>query len=236
MAAKSDRIDDALRALRSARPPPLSARVEGMLGSLLPARTASPARGVAVVFAASLAIAALHVASNGPRPDAARLPLAWVVLVALAWAGGFLAVLAATMLPRRGSVLPDPARVVVASLLGPVAMIALGATAGGAESPAAATWGGELRQSVICLFTALEIGAVPFVGAAFAMRRALPIETRAVGAALGAAGGALGALALHFRCVVGGALHVGTAHGGAALAGALLGALVLPRALGSRGE
>jgi hypothetical protein len=207
-----------------------------MLRSLLPARTASPARSVVAIVTASLAIAALHVASSGPRADASLVPRPWLVLVALAWGIGFLSVLAVTMVPRRGSMLPDPVRVAVASLLGPVAMIALGATVGGAQPHAAVAWGGELRQSALCLFSALEIGAVPFVGAALVLRRALPIETRAVGAALGAAGGALGALALHFRCGVGGALHVGVAHGGAALVGAVVGALVLSRVLGARGR
>jgi hypothetical protein len=225
------RLDDALRALGGAAAPPLSARAEGMLCSLRPARTRSRTRSLVAVAAGSIAFAALHVAANGARADASRLPGAWPVLVALGWGVGFLAVLTATIMPRYGSMLPDPVRVLVASLLGPVAMIAIGATVGGAESAAMRTWEGELRQSAICLFTALEVGAAPFVGAAFVMRRALPIETRAIGAALGAAGGALGALALHFRCSAGGALHVGVAHGGAALVGALLGSALLPRLL-----
>jgi len=48
-----------------------------------------------------------------------------------------------------------------------------------------------------------------------------------VAAALGAAGGALGGLTLHFICGFGGGLHVGLAHAGAVVLGAGIGALVL---------
>jgi hypothetical protein len=150
------------------------------------------------------------------------------VAVGLAWGAGFLACLLAAMIPARGSMLPDPVRATTAMLLGPIATIAFGITIAGSGAGPLTTSGGELRHGFACLFTALETAAIPFIGGALALRHVLPIDSRAVGAALGAAGGALGALALHLRCDSGG-VHVVLAHGGAATVGALLGGAILPR-------
>jgi hypothetical protein len=205
-----------------------------MLRSLRPVTTSSPLRAVTALAAASFALASLHVVSAGWRADLARVPPSYLAVVAVAWGSSFLALLALTIVPRRGAMLPDPSRVFFVNVVGPIALVALGATWGRGPAPPMASWGGQLQQGAVCLFTGLEVAAVPFIGAALALRRTLPIETRALGAALGAAGGALGALALHFRCGVGGALHVGLAHGGTALVGALIGGAVLPRVVSSR--
>jgi hypothetical protein len=232
MDPSANRLEEALQAMSAVSPPPLSPPTEALLRALTPVRTASPAKPFAATAAASLAIAVAHVVAIGTRADLPRLPVRWVVLVAFGWGAGFFAVLAATMVPKRGSMLPDPVRVAILTRVGVLGMIALGASVGGIASAPLATWDGQLRQGALCLFSATEVAVVPFIGAALGIHRTLPVDARAVGAALGAAGGALGALTLHFRCGVGGALHVGVAHGGAAIVCALIGGAVLPRVMG----
>ena len=232
MASQRNRADDALRAMgaTAAPPPPLAGRVEAILATLRPVSTSSPLRALAATTAASLVVAAAHVVVFGLRADFASLRPGRFLFVALVWAAGFSGMLALVMVPKRGRLLPDPWRIFGANVLGPLGLIAFGAASGGAPA-ALVTWAGHLHQDLVCLFTGLEIAVAPVLGAALAMRYALPVETRALGAALGAAGGALGALVLHFRCGFGGALHVGLAHGGTALVGAALGGTVLPHLL-----
>jgi hypothetical protein len=242
-----DRLDAALRGLDGGRAPALGARAEAMLRALSPVRPASRFKELAVVAGASLVMAAAGVLASGDAHDAAegagfslvprtlhvgaqvrQVSWAWLAAVGLGWSIGFVACLTAAMMPGRRSMLPDPLRATLAMLVGPAAMVAFGATLAGWGAGPLPSWQGELRHGLSCLFTGLETAAVPFLGGAFVLRNTLPIDTRAVGAALGAAGGALGALALHLRCGSGG-MHVAVAHGGAAVVGALLGGAILPR-------
>lgn len=237
-----NRFERALRGIDRGPVPPLSSRTEAMLRSLAPVRPASRLRPLLLVAASSLVLAALGIVASGdaqggpssvlPRTlrvdPRASAPLFWLVAVGLAWGAGFVVCLAAAIIPGRRSMLPDPVRTTIVVLIGPAAMVAFGAAIAGAGAGPLPSWAGEVRHGVACLFTGLETAAIPFIGGVLALRRALPIDPRAVGAALGAAGGALGALALHLRCPSGG-MHVAVAHGGAAVVGALLGGAILPR-------
>jgi hypothetical protein len=73
------------------------------------------------------------------------------------------------------------------------------------------------------------MSVIPFALGVLALRRApQPVDTRWIGAALGAASGTLSALMLHAHCWVGGVFHTAVAHAGHALIGAVLGALLVP--------
>ena len=237
-----NRLDNVLRGLDRGTVPPLSARAEAMLRALQPVPTASRLRALLLVAVSSLALVGLNGVVTGGTPDTAttsvpRRPYLdvlrdastpWRVAVGLAWGAAFLVCLVAAMIPARRSMLPDPLRASIAMLLGPTAMVAFGIVLAGWGAGPLPSWTGELRHGVACLLMGLETAAIPFIGGALALRRVLPIDPRSVGAALGAAGGALGALALHLRCGSGG-VHLVVAHGGAAVVGAVLGGAILPR-------
>jgi hypothetical protein len=222
-----------LRAATDVPPPPaaLLAELEGMK----PVRTRVPARTVAALGLLLAAIPVAALLAFGPRLDLAALPVAWVALVALAWAAGLAFTLLAAAWPPRGEVLPDTARAgrtalaVAAGLL----LLGLGATidAPGVTIVPERTWQAFAHSWWGCALFGVQAAVPTLIASALLLRRLFPIGATWAGAAVGAAGGAAAGLTLHFICPVGGGLHVGLAHGGGVVIGAALGLVVLPRFL-----
>jgi hypothetical protein len=213
-------------------PPPgpaLLAAIEGMK----PVPTRVPGRALAALLALGAAWAIGAVGLHGVRDDLPELPLLWVVGTALAWAAALTAVVVAVALPPKGEVLPDTARAGRVAVMATAGLLVLGlcvtADAPGETIMPKETFAGFgrawwhcARFSLESLIPVLALGALMF-------RRAFPIGSYKVAAALGAAGGAAGGLALHFICPVGGGLHVGLAHAGGVAIGAIAGMLILGR-------
>jgi hypothetical protein len=214
-------LDAVLRTMATASPPPPSAALEAVVRAPAPVRTRAPMRHIAALVALSIPLALLHAYANGLRTDLARVPLAWLVAVGLAWLLAFVAPIAAVMVPARASVIAEPSRVIGAAALVPAFVVVLGTTLAGSVSPAPT--GSGIGGIVACLISGLEVAAMPFAAAILALRHALPVDARAIGAALGGAGGALGGFALHLQCEAGGAMHTGFGHAGAAVVGAFAG-------------
>jgi len=78
----------------------------------------------------------------------------------------------------------------------------------------------------------VQVAAIVVILGLLFMRRVLPVGGRRVGLAVGAAGGALGGLALHFLCPIATPGHVLLSHVGAMLLSSLAGALVFQGLLG----
>ena len=81
-----------------------------------------------------------------------------------------------------------------------------------------------------CLELGLATALVPVLLGALFLRGALPVGSRWVAAALGAGGGSLGGLVLHFHCRIPDPLHTGVLHAGVVTVAALLAAALVPRA------
>ena len=144
--------------------------------------------------------------------------------MALAWAAGVVAPLVAALIPRRGEVLADGARAgrvaaVCASLLVLLGLVATVDAPGKTTIPES-----FVRGWWHCVTFGLKVAVPVLIASAVVLRRVHPVGSWRVGAALGAAGGALGGLTLHFICGYGGGLHVGLAHAGAVVLGAGVGA------------
>jgi hypothetical protein len=208
-----------------APPPPGPALLEAV-GGMRPVRPRVPLRTLLIVLAVGLVwpvVAVIH----RTRVDLPFLPLAWVVLMALAWAAGVVAPLVAALLPRRGEVLPDGARAGRVAALCASLLVLLGLVAT-VDAPGKTTIPLSFPEAWWhCASFALKIAAPVLIVSAVVLRRLHPVGSWRVAAALGAAGGALGGLTLHFICSYGGGLHVGLAHAGGVVLGAALGALVL---------
>jgi hypothetical protein len=213
-------------------PPPAQA-LEALVASMKAVRTRVPVRTLVSVAAAALVLpfGALWVLPL--RRDLSRLPAAWVVAMAVAWLAGFVAPLALAFLPRPGQVLPDSARAgrmaITAVLVLMVAALLLTADVPGRTIIPGSTWAEFSLRWWHCVSFSLKILVPLVVLGSVALRRAAVLGAGKLGAAVGAAGGALAGLTLHFICPYGGGLHVGLAHGGSVLIGACLGALLLPR-------
>jgi hypothetical protein len=209
------------------------------LADLRPVRTRAPGRTLLTVAIAA-SIFPLHAFLQFPlREDLSALPMAWFIPVALLWLGGFLLPLARALRPRRGQVLPDngaAGRAALAAALLLTAASLFTIDAPGHTIMPAASWAGFSDAFWHCVSFGLRILLPVLLAGTVALARVMVVGAPRLGAAIGAAGGALSGFVLHALCPVGGALHVVSAHAGAVLLGATLGALIFPavRALVAR--
>jgi hypothetical protein len=206
-------------------PPPGDALLAAV-GTMRPVRTRVPVRTLLLVLGVGL-VWPVAAVIHRTRADLPFLPLAWVIAMALAWVGGVMAPLVAALIPRRGEVLADGARAsrvaaVCASLLVLLGLVATVDAPGKTSYPASFVHGWWH-----CASFGLKIAAPVLIVSAVVLRRLHPVGSWRVAAALGAAGGALGGLTLHFICGYGGGLHVGLAHAGGVVLGGVIGAVVL---------
>jgi len=229
-----------LRVLQATIPAPgpsaeLLAAVEGMR----PVRPRVPLRSLLAVAAAAAVFPSVAMALYPLRRDLGALPRAWVIAVAALWLAGFLIPLTAALLPPSGQVLPNSARAGRTAVLVAITLVLVGllftVDAPGITVLPPATWTAFVHFWWHCVSFSLKVSIPAVVVAAVALRRLRIAGLARLGGAIGAAAGALSGLVLHGLCPIGGAAHVGLAHGGGVVIGALLGALWLPL-LTSRGQ
>jgi hypothetical protein len=203
--------------------PPPSAALLARLDGMRPVRTRRPWRQHLVVALVSLgALAALLLVPFRPRGDAASTT---VLLVAAVCALAFVAELWWALVPPRGQVLPlRPAagvRVALTWLVMLAALVAAGHDA--AADPSL------MPSARACLLVGTLTALVPAALCLVALRHAVDVGGWRLGAVVGGAAGALGALCLELHCANIHLVHVVVAHGGAALLPILVLAFVVRR-------
>lgn len=216
-----------------ALPPPLGAALEGELGKLTAVRPRRPLRDAAIILGTGLGFAGAMLAMMKVRRDLLELPLSWLLLMALAWLLGFVVPAWLVVVPPRGQVMARWRAAAVAAAASAVLFVACGFViqpSGPSSFPALKS----PLHGLGCLEIGLVAAIVPILLSAIAVRGAFPVGSRWAAAALGAAGGALGGLMLHFHCPVTDPVHVGGMHGGVVVVAALLSALLVPRATDAR--
>lgn len=226
------KVEESLSALatdETAAPPMGSALVRELAG-LRPATTRLPRREWAAVLGLSTFYGTGILAWMGVRDDLSRMPPAWLVGMGIAWLAGFLTVTWLVLVPPRGHVMPRWRRaaavaglvaaiLVTAGLLRPDALAATGTTYPATVATVAA-------RGHQCLRWGMTVAALPVLLTFLAIRGAVPVGCRWLGAAIGAAGGAFGGLTLHLHCPISEPFHVGLVHGGLVVVTAALAALV----------
>jgi len=224
---------NSLRLLQTAAPPvPPSSALLARVNDMRPVRTRVPLLTLVIVAVAAVVFPTVALAIYPLRRDLADLPPLWFGTMALVWLAGFIIPLTVAIIPRRGQVVPDGARArrtaVLVSLTLVLAGLLLTVDVPGVTILPATRWAefGHLWWHCISFGLKATIPAV-IVGAVL-MRRLISAHLAGLGAAIGAAAGALSGLVLHGLCPYGGAVHVGLAHGGGVVIGALLGMLWLP--------
>jgi hypothetical protein len=215
-----------------APPPPASAALRASIDAMKPVRTRVPLRTLLVVMAAACAYPVSAVAIYPLRQDLSALPAAWLIAVALVWLAGLSIPLALALLPGKRQVLPNAARAARVAVLAALTLVLTGllftVDAPGVTILPETRWAGFLPLWWHCVSFSLKATVPMLLVAAIALRRMTVVNLSYLGAAVGAAGGALSGLTLHGLCPYGGAAHVGLAHGGGVVIGAALGALWLP--------
>ncbi len=211
--------------------PPPSAALRQLVQTAGAVKLRRPLREAAALTGSAALIVALHTLINGVRPNLAAMPAPWFTSVAFGWAVAAVAGLLLPLLPARGSVLPDAARIAWAALVIPAGAVLL-ATALNVDDPPlsrAIPAAQQLVYSARCLLSGLYVAAIPWALASAMLRRAAPLASPAwAGAALGAGAGALGSLVLHLHCPLASPLHVLTGHAASVLVAAVVGAVALP--------
>jgi hypothetical protein len=227
-----DDFDGGLRPPGSFAPPPapspdLLEAVDGMK----PVRTRTRFGAFALVALLGLVWPVIALGHLPLRRDLEALPAWWVITAAALWGMSFVLSLAAALVPRRGDVLPAPGRAsrVSGTAMAVLLLFALVATA---QAPGFSARPEDLhftlfRSCVHCIRFVFEISAVFLLVGLLALRRLVPVGGPRVGLALGAAGGAMGGLVLHFICPIAGTAHVVLAHVGGMMLAAATGALLL---------
>jgi hypothetical protein len=210
---------------REEAPPPPSPALLDAVAKMKPVRTRVPWRALVIAIALFLAYGALF-PLHGVRSDMGFLPEWWVLAVGAVWLMGLIAPLSFAFLPRRGQVLPDGSRALFVSLITTSIILLVSAFLPGVTSHA------QQREFVDglghCLRFALPVAILPVAIGMMGVRRLAPVGSWRVGAAIGAAGGALSGLILHLLCPIASGLHVACAHGGAVILCAIAGALIAP--------
>jgi hypothetical protein len=220
---------------RDEPPPPPSEALRARVAKTTPVRTRVPMLTFLSVAALAVALAAFAFYGRPLRGDLSDQPRLPFVLVGLTWLIAFTASLAAALLPPPRQVLPDAARAgrtaVIAALV-----ILLACAVGTITVPTSIIPEPWWPRAWGCIAFELEVCAMTVVVTAVALWRVRPAGTWRIGAAVGAAGAALGGAVLHLLCPFSTRAHVAVAHAGAvtlcALLGAVLGGLAARRPSG----
>lgn len=229
---RPDRDSLGLVFLQNQVPPPVSPTLLASVRAMRPMRTRVPLRTLLAVAAAAFVFPLAALAAYPLRADLAALPAAWVFSVAGVWLAGFVFPLTYAIVPRRKQVLPDGARAGRAAVLACLTLLLMGllftVDAPGFTILPRTTWDGFVNLWWHCISFSLKVSLPTILVASFLLRWVAIANAWRLGAAIGAAAGSLSGLTLHGLCPYGGAAHVGLAHGGGVVIGAVLGALWLP--------
>ncbi len=216
-------------------PPPPSPDLLSAIQGMTPVHTRARFGALAAVALVGLVGPAFVLTHHVYRPDLGALPLGWVIAAAALWSAAFGFALTAALVPRRQDVLPSPGQ---ASRVGgaALALLFVFALVASAQVPGVSHRPEDehmtlLQSCVHCASFVLEIAAPILLVGLFMLRRLVPVGRARIGMALGAAGGGLGGLVLHFICPFAGTAHVVLGHVGGMILAAAAGAVLLPALL-----
>ena len=232
MSTPRSRLDDALRSLEKMSVPPPSRALMDLVRAAPAVPRRRPLRLFGVVLLVSLIVLALHIHSHDVRHDFSAISKPWFWTMTGAWFAAFVVPLVVALVPRRGAMFVSSRAAQLVALAIPILALAM-AVLFRIDAPPATRIPKTTTETLLyiewCLVTGLEMSAIPFaLGVLVLLRAPLSLQTRWVGAALGAANGALAGLMLHVHCWVGGGLHCGVSHAGQSVLGAVIGALLVP--------
>lgn len=226
----SDDVLATLGAQRLPEPPPLSAALEAELANLAPVAPRRPMRQLAAFVTISLVYAAALLAILTPRRDLGELPIGWIAGAGCAWLLGFALPCYFALVPRAGSMTPRRVWAIASAAVTSIAFVALG-LAMHPIMPSSKVYGWDhFARGHTCLELGVATAIMPVVIGAMFLRGALPVGSRWIAASLGAGGGCLGGLLLHFHCPIADGPHIGLMHGGVVVVAAALSATFVPRA------
>lgn len=209
-------------------PPPPSEKLAAMVAHGERVALRRPGGELALSLGLFSIWAALVCVALGLRADLSALPLVRYLAGGLAWCAVVAYALYIALAPAKGQVLPSwwAARRVAAFLPLGAATAALLLLVEAPNHTIQLGGAQALSKLVHCWSLGLGVALVPIAWTVLRSRARLLVGAAWIGATIGVAAGALGALVLHLVCPVGGALHLIVGHVGALVAGAVLGAVI----------
>ncbi len=220
---------DALAA-ETPSPPPISSLLEAELAQLAAVEPRRPLRQLGMFVIASLVYGGGLLAFLSLRADFGELPHAWLAGAGAAWFVGFGLAGYFALVPRAGTMTPRWRAAIAMTAVTSVAFVVLGLCVHPDGAHSMHYGMPRLLKGHGCLWLCLATALVPVILGAIFLRGAVPVFSRWVAAALGAAGGCLGGLLLHMHCRIADGPHIGFIHGGVVIVAALLAAALVPRA------
>lgn len=227
--SQRDQLDVLDRVQPAPPPPEIGAVLDAELARLAPVRPRRPVRDALLIVGSGAAVGGAFLAMMKIRRDLLELPPLWLAAMALGWLMGFVVPAYLALVPARGHVVGRWRAAAVSAAVAALLMVASSLVLQ-PSGPSSIPRVGEVWHQHGCLEVGLAAALVPVLLAAIAVRGAFPVGSRWAAGALGAAGGALGGLLLHFHCAVADPWHVGVIHGGVVLVAAAISALVVPAA------
>jgi hypothetical protein len=228
-------LDDRILGSANTPAPPPSPALLNAVGSMQPVRTRTRFGAFLAVAVIGLIGPAIAFWQRPLRRDLGGLPVAWVVIAAGVWSAAFAFSLFTALVPRRGDVLPAPGRASRAATMALAGLLVFTLFAsfeapGLSMSPAERNWT-FVDACLHCVGFTFKIALLFLVAGLVALRRLVPVGRPRIGLALGAAGGAMAGLTLHFLCPFAGTAHVVLSHVGGTAISAVAGAALVWLAL-----
>jgi len=184
------------------------------------------ARGRRVALLLATGWIAAQLAITGIRGDIARVPLGYALAFGVAPIVAGLLCLVAAVTPGRLGV---GARVALLAALAVAFPAIFGVASYVFSPPYSEAPLGVFANGVFCFNIAIAWTLLPLIAAGFALRQTFVSRAVWRSALVGAGAGLIVAATSMWRCPLSGAFHNAFSHGGAVVASALLGALVLSR-------
>jgi len=227
------KLDDALHALPRESAPPMSDALRELVTAAEPVHMRRPLRQWGVITATGLLTAAAMLAILGQRPDLSGLSVVYLAVLGVAWLVACIALAALALLPPRGSALLSWRRAGFAATAAILVFAVVGLlwteAVPGVSIRYPLSVANIARWAPICLSIGAGAAILPIILACAWLRRAIPFGAGWIGAAIGASGGCVGGLILHFHCNIAEPSHFGLVHAGGVLLASGLGALIVPR-------
>ncbi|CAN5506564.1 hypothetical protein BH11MYX1_BH11MYX1_18690 [soil metagenome] len=221
---------DALAAMPDPAAPPISALLEAELGSLAPVAARRPLRQLGLFVAASMGYVGLLFGVLSLRADLGELPRAWLIGAGSAWFLGVGLAIYFALVPKPGEMTPRWRSAIAITAITSIAFVVMGLAVHPDGAHSLHLGMAHLVRGRGCLWVGLATATAPVALGAILLRGAVPVFSRWIAAAVGAAGGCLGGLVLHLHCRIADGPHIGIIHGSVVIVAAGLAALLVPRA------
>ena len=197
-------------------PPPMSSELLGVIKNIAPVKTRRPVLQWMIFLAVALITGAVFVKIYGFRKNISQVNTIWIVGAAVFWAMGAFGLSKIALVPNKGKVLPPFKQCLYIALGFSALAVVFGFIAPkifNLPFSDESNLDFAIKYGRLCFSKGLMIALVPTVAGLLLLRKTAPLHSKKLAFCIGAIGGGMAGLALHFQCILNGSLHLSLAHG-----------------------